>query len=155
MSAYTWANFFNKGCGPVTEIIISGNQKATLVYNCLEGEEITQSARLYKIKKGVRVWAIQQLPYDQLYNLSNGKCQASLLFQGSYHTTINFTCALLSLTVGYDISSRVVDGEYVQIHLIPTKVLITYGDGNQEFSVDGEELIPIGPFKPFPKNLKT
>jgi hypothetical protein len=39
--------------------------------------------------------------------------------------------------------------------LILTKVFITYGDGNQEFSVDGDELIPLGPFKPFPNRFKT
>jgi hypothetical protein len=149
-STYTWASFFNKGCGPVTEIIDNGNQKATLVYHCLYGEEITQSARFYRIEGGVGVWAGQRLPNDQLYNLSNGKCQASLVFLGSDHATINFICALLHLTVGYDISSRVVYGDSIRIHLIPTKVLITYGDGNQEFSVDGDELIPLGPFKPFP-----
>ena len=59
---FTWANFFSKGCSPVTEIINSGNQKAKLVYHCSDGGEIAQSARLYKIKGGVGVWAIQQLP---------------------------------------------------------------------------------------------
>ncbi len=59
---FTWANFFSKGCSPVTEIINSGNQKAKLVYHCSDGGEIVQSARLYKIKGGVGVWAIQQLP---------------------------------------------------------------------------------------------
>ena len=134
---YIWANFFNKGCGPVTEIIDHGNQKVTLAYHCLYGEEITQSARLYRIEGGVGVWACQRLPDDQLHNLSNGKCQASLVFLGSDHATIKFICALLHLTVGYDISSRVDYGDSIRIHLIPTKVLITYGDGNQEFLTGG------------------
>jgi hypothetical protein len=154
-STYTWASFFNKGCGPVTEKIDNGNQKATLVYHCLYGEEITQSARLHKIEGGVGVWASQRLPNDQLYNLSNGKCQASLAFLGSDYATINFICTLLNLTVGYDISSRLVSGDSIRILLKPIKVLITYGDGTQEFSVDGEELIPLGPFKPFTNRLKT
>lgn len=154
-STYTWANFFNKGCGPVTEIIDHGNEEATLVYHCLGGEEITQSARLHRIEGTVGVWAGQRLQIDQLLRLSNGKCQTSLVFLGSDHATINITCALLQLTVGYDISSRVVYGDFIRIHLIPTKVLITYGDGNQEFSVDGDELIPLGPFKSFPNRFKT
>ncbi|UCD88756.1 MAG: hypothetical protein JSW04_09830 [Desulfobacterales bacterium] len=151
---YTWASFFNKGCGPVTDFIENENQKATLVYHCLYGEEITQSARFYKIEGGVSVWESQRLPDDQLYNLSNSKCQASLVFLGSDHATINFTCAILNLTVGYDIANRVIHDDSIQTHLIPNKVLITYGDGTQEFFVDGEQLIPLGPFKPFPHRLK-
>jgi hypothetical protein len=154
-STCTWANFFNKGCGSVTEIIDNVNQKATLVYHCLYSAEITQSARLYRIEGGVGLWASQRLPNDQLHNLSNGKCQASLVFLGSDHATIKFICALLHLTVGYDISRRAVYGDSIRIHLIPTKVLITYGDGNQEFSVDGDELIPLGLLKTFPNRLKT
>jgi hypothetical protein len=147
---YTWASFFNKSCGPLIDFIENGNQKATLVYHCMYGEEITQSARFNKIKGGVRVWASQRLPDDQLYNLSNSKCQASLVFMGSDHATINFTCAILNLTVAYDISNRAIYGDSIRTHLIPKKVLITYGDGTQEFSVNGEQLIPLGPFKPFP-----
>ena len=152
---YTWANFFNKGCGPFIDFVENRNQNATLIYNCLFGEKITQSARLYKVEGGVSVWASQRLPDDQLYNLSNSKCQASLVFMGADHATINFTCALLYLTVGYDTSKRVIYADSIRTHLIPTKVLITYGGGTQEFSVDGEQLIPFGPFKPFPHGSKT
>ena len=150
---YTWASFFNRGCGPITDFIENENQKATLVYHCSNGEEITQSAEFDKIEGGVRVWECQRLPDDQLYNLSNSKCQASLVFLGSDHATINFTCAILNLTVGYDIANRVIHDDSIRTYLTPNKVLITYGDGTQEFSVDGEQLIPLGPFKPFPHRL--
>ena len=126
-----------------------------MVYHCLHGGKITQSARLRIIEEGVGVWVIQRLPKEQLYDLSNGKCQASVVFLGSDHATIKYICALLQLTVGYDISNRSIYSDSIRIRLIPTKVLITYGDGNQEFSVDGDGLIPLGPFKPFTNRLKT
>lgn len=152
---YTWASFFKKGYGPVTEIIEYRNQKAKLVYHCLYGEEVTQSATLYKIRKSFGIWVSQRLTNDKLNNLSNGKCQASLVFLGSDHATINFTCSLLNLTVGYDISSCEVVRDSKRIYLIPIRVLVTYGDGTQEFSVDGEQLIPLGSFKSFSIRLKT
>ena len=153
LSTYTWVNFFNNGCRPVTEIIDNGNQKATLVYHCWNNEKIKQSARLYRIKGGVFVWVSQLLPKDQLRTLSNSKCQASRVFQGSDHVTINFTCALLNLIVGYDISSCLFSDDFIRIGLIPVKVLIIYGNGTQEFSVNGEELIPLGTFQPFVNRL--
>ena len=100
------------------------------------------------------MWAIQPLPKDQLRNLSNSKCQASLVFLGTDHSTINFKCALLELIVGYDISSRVFGDESIRIGLTPTKVIIIYGDGTQEFTVNGEELFPISTFHPFGNRLK-
>lgn len=154
LSAYTWMNFFNNGCSPVTEIIDNGNQKATLVYHCWNDEKVKQSAKLYMIKGGVFVWESELLPKDQLRSLSNGKCQASLVFLGSDHATINFTCAVLNLIVGYDISSRVFCDDSIRIGIIPVKVLIIYGDGTQEFSLNGEELIPLGKFHPFADRLK-
>ena len=48
--------------------------------------------------------------------------------------------ALIDKEKGYDASERFTERDMV---------LITYGDGTQEFGVDEDRLIPLEPFKPF------
>lgn len=149
---YTWSSFFNKNCGPVIEIIDNGKGEATLVFDCSSGKKITQHAILQGIEGTVELWVSHRLSAEKLYELSNAKCQASLLHIGPNKATINFPCALVHMTVGYDITNRVAQGSFTRIRLKPTKTMITYGDGVQEFSVEKGHLIPSAPFEPFPRD---
>jgi hypothetical protein len=62
---------------------------------------------------------------------------------------MKYPCALVHLTVGYDIIGMNTIGGLTEIYLQPNKVLITYGNGLQEFKVEGDDLIPLTPFHPF------
>jgi hypothetical protein len=147
---YTWASFFNSGCGPVTEVIVKGKEEAMLVYNCDNNQDRKQSARWHTNTGSVQLWAASRLPRAELYELSNSKCQAILLYLGAEHATIHFQCALVQMTVQYDISSRMSADSTTYIQLKPAKVLITYVDGVQQFRVEDERLISITPFECFP-----
>jgi hypothetical protein len=129
----------------------NSEDEAILDYQCSSGKEIRQDASRHKRLKELELWAVSDLQLDQLYQLSNGKCRASLLFIGSTHATIEFPCALIRMTVTYDIVSRERIGAASSIQLQPTKALITYSDGFQEFNINEKRLTPRGPFKPFQK----
>ena len=146
---YTWSNFFNNGCGSSIEIELNSEDEATLAYPCSSGKLITQHARRHKRLNEVELWAASELPEEKLYQLSNSKCRASIIYLGVQRVTIKFPCALIHMTVTYDIASREKNNNAIRIHLNPVKALITYGDGVQEFDVKDERLTPLGPFKPF------
>jgi len=113
--------------------------------------KIPQQAKLHAIKNNVELWAAYQMSSEHLYQISSSKCQVSLIYLGPDHATINYPCALVHLTVGYVINSiNTIDGR-IDINLLPNKLLITYSDGIQEFKVEGEDLIPSTPFRPFKK----
>jgi hypothetical protein len=147
--SYTWSSFFNNDCGPTMKFTLTAEDEAILNYQCSNGKEITQDARKHKRLSEVELWAASDLPVEQLYQLSNGKCRASLIYLGPTHATIEFPCALIRMTVTCIIVSRETMGAATLIQLQPTKALITYSDGFQEFRIDEKRLIPRGPFKPF------
>lgn len=147
--SYTWKHFFNNDCGPVKEIYTKSETEAALIYRCSSGKEIVQHTIRYKLEGHVGVWAAALLPRDILYELSNSKCQSSLMYLGIDYVTITFPCAVVHLAVTFNILDRISEGNFTRIHIKPTKVLITYGDGTQEFVVNGENLVPASPFKPF------
>ena len=147
--SYTWSSFFNSDCGPTMKFTLTAEDEAILNYQCSNGKEITQDARRHKRLSEVELWAASDLPVEQLYKLSNGKCRASLIYLGPTHATIEFPCALIRLTVTCIIVSRETMGNTTLIQLQPAKALITYSDGFQEFRIDAKRLIPRGPFKPF------
>ena len=150
-TSYSWSNFFNNHCGPVTEIIKDGYSELAVLYQCANGVKIAQQAKLHAIKNRVELWAAYQISAEQLYQISSSKCQVSLIYIGRDHATINYPCALVHLTVGYVINSiNAIDGR-LDINLLPNKLLITFSDGIQEFNVEGEDLIPSTPFRPFKK----
>lgn len=128
---------------------LNSEAEAILDYQCSSGKEIRQDARRHKRLSEIEMWAVSDLPLEQLYQLSNGKCRASLLFIGSTHATIEIPCALIRMTVTCDIVSRERIGAETLIQLKPTKALITYSDGFQEFNINEKRLTPRGPFKPF------
>ncbi len=128
---------------------LNSEVEAILNYQCSNGKEISQDARRHKRLNEVELWAVSDLPVEQLYKLSNGKCRASLIYLGPTHATIEFPCALIRMTVTCIIVSKETIGAAILILLKPTKALITYSDGFQEFRVDEKRLIPRGPFKPF------
>ena len=128
---------------------VNSEDEAILNYQCSNGKEVSQDARRHKRLGEVELWAASDLPVEQLYKLSNGRCRASLIYLGPTHATIEFPCALIHMTVTCVIVSRETMGDATLIQLEPTKALITYSDGFQEFSVNGKRLTPRGPFKPF------
>ena len=146
---YTWSSFFNDGCGSSIEFEYNSEDEATLVYPCSSGRPISQYARRHPRLNKVQLWAASELPEEKLYQLSNSKCRASIIYLGEQKATIKFPCALIHMTVTYDIASREKNNDVSRIHLNPVKALITYGDGIQEFDVKDERLTPLGPFKPF------
>jgi hypothetical protein len=123
--------------------------EAILNYQCSNEKKISQDARRHKRLGEVELWATSDLPVEQLYQLSNGKCRASLIYLGPTHATIEFPCALIRMTVTCIIVSRETMGAAILIQLKPTKAVITYSDGFQEFNIDEMRLTPRGPFKPF------
>ena len=132
---------------------LNSEDKAILNYQCSAGKTVSQVARKHKRLRGVDLWAASDLPLERLYQLSNSKCRASLIYLGSEHATIEFPCALIHMTVTYDIVSREKSDNVTLIQLKPNKALIIYADGTQEFDVEEERLTPLGPFKPFKKPL--
>jgi hypothetical protein len=148
---YRWSSFFNNDCGPMLQFKLNSEDEATLNYQCSAGKAVNQVARRLKRLREVDLWAASDLPLEQLYQLSNSKCRASLIYIGLVHATIEFPCALIHMTVTYDIVSREKIDDVTLVQLEPRKALITYGDGTQEFSVEEERLTPLGPFKPFRK----
>jgi hypothetical protein len=128
---------------------LHSEDEAILNYQCSSEKEISQDARRHKRLSEVELWVASDLPIEQLYNLSNSKCRASLIYLGSTHATIEFPCALIHMTVTCIILSREMMGDTTLIQLKPTKALITYSDGFQEFRVNEKRLTPRGPFKPF------
>lgn len=128
---------------------LNSEDEAILNYQCSNGKEIGQDARRHKRLGEVELWVASDLPVKQLYQLSNGKCRASLIYLGPTHATIEFPCALIRMTVTCMIVSRETMGAATLIQLKPTKALITYSDGFQEFNINEKRLTPRGPFKPF------
>ena len=147
--SYTWSSFFNYDCGPIMTFTITAEDQAVLNYQCSDGKEISQGATRHKRLNEVELWAVSDLPIEQLYQLSNSKCRASLIYIGSTHATIEFPCALIRLTVTCDIINRELVATAMVIQLQPSKALITYSDGLQEFTIHEERLTPRGPFRPF------
>ena len=156
-TAYTWSSFFNNDCGPAMKFEVYSEDEAVLNYQCSNGKAVNQDAKRHKRLSEVELWAATDLPVEQLYQLSNGKCRASLIYLGPTHATIEFPCALIHMTVTCIIVSKETRGDTTLIQLKPTKALITYSDGVQEFGVNEKRLTPRGPFKPFktPRPLFT
>ena len=148
-SSYTWSSFFNNDCGPAMKFTLNTEYEAVLNYQCSNGIEISQDARRHKRLNEVELWTLSDLPVEQLYKLSNGKCRASLIYLGPTHATIEFPCALIRMTVTCIIVSRAPSGAATLIQLEPTKALITYSDGSQEFRINERRLTPCNPFRPF------
>ena len=148
---YRWSSFFNNDCGPMLKFKLNSEDEAILNYQCSAGKEVSQVARRHKRLKDIDLWAAADLPLEQLYQLSNSKCRASLIYLGPAHATIEFPCALIHMTVTYDIVSREKSAAESLVQLKPSKALIIFGDGTQEFSIEEERLTPLGPFKPFKK----
>ena len=146
---YSWSSFFNNDCGLMPQFKLNSEDDAILNYRCSTGKELSQIARRHKRLRDVDLWAAADLPLEQLYQLSNSKCRASLIYLGPAHATIEFPCALIRMTVSYDIVRREKRGDVILVQLEPNKALIIYADGTQEFSVEDKRLTPLGPFKPF------
>lgn len=123
--------------------------EASLDYTCSNGIVISQSVHRHQRQGDVELWAAKDLPAEQLYQLSRSKCRASLIYLGPAYATIKFPCALVHLTVTCDRVSSKTKDEKTVVQLKPTKVMITYGDGIQEFRLEEDRLVPLGPFKPF------
>ena len=133
---------------------LNSEDEAFLNYPCSNGNVISQMAQKHHQQSGVELWVASDLSIEQLYKLSKSKCRASLIYLGLAYATIKFPCAVVHLTVTCDIvSKQTIDGTLV-IELEPKKVLITYGDGIQEFRIEDDRLMPLGPFKPF-KTART
>jgi hypothetical protein len=147
--SYAWSSFFNSDCGPTLKFEVNSEDEAILNYQCSNGKEIRQTAKRHKRLSEVEIWVASDLPVEQLYQLSNGKCRASFLFLGSTHATIEFPCALIRMTITCDIVRRESTGAATLIQLQPTNALITYSDGFQEFDINEKRFTPRGPFKPF------
>jgi hypothetical protein len=130
---------------------INSEGEAILDYQCSSGKEIRQDARRYKRLSELELWVVSDLPLEPLYQLSNSKCRASLIYLGSGHATVEFPCALIHMTVTYDIVSREKKDDVMRVQLKPDKALMIYSDGIQEFNVEKERLTPLGPFRPFKK----
>ena len=146
---YSWSSFFNNGCGPTLQFKLNSADEASLNYQCSTGKSLSQFARRHKRLRDVDLWTASDLPLDELYQLSNSKCRASLIYLGSAHATVEFPCALIHMTVSYNIVRREKSDDVTLVQLEPSKALIIYSEGTQEFSVEEERLTPLGPFKPF------
>lgn len=146
---YRWSSFFNNGCGPLLQFKLNSEDEAILDYQCSTGKTLSQDARRHKRLRDVDLWAASDLPLEQLYQLSNSKCRAALIYLGPAHATIEFPCALIRMTISFDIVSKEKSDDVTRVQLEPSKALIIYSDGTQEFSVEEEHLTPLGPFKPF------
>ena len=154
---YSWSSFFNNDCGSTLQLKMNSEDEAVLNYQCSTGKTLSQDARRHKRLKDVDLWAVADLPLEQIYQLSNSKCRASLIYLGPAQATIEFPCALVRMTVSYDIVGRENSDNVVMVQLKPNKALIIYSDGTQEFSIEEKRLTPLGPFKPFktPRPLFT
>jgi hypothetical protein len=154
---YRWSSFFNNDCGPTLQFKMNSKDEAILDYQCSTGKALSQDARRHKRLRDVDLWAASDLPREQLYQLSNSKCRASLIYLGPAHATIEFPCALIRMTVSYDIVRTEKSDVVTRVQLEPRKAFIIYSDGTQEFSIEEEHLTPLGPFKPFktPRPLFT
>ena len=146
---YHWSSFFNNDCGPLMKFKLNSESEAILNYPCSNGIVISQTIRRHQQQNDVELWMASDLPFEQLYKLSRSKCRASLLYLGPAYATIKFPCAVVHLTVTCDIVSKETVDTMTVIQLKPAKVLITYGDGIQEFRIEEDRLMPAGPFKPF------
>ncbi len=146
---YRWSNFFNNGCGPMLQFELKSEDEAILRYPCSNDIVVSQFARRQQRQREVELWAASDLPREQLYQLSRSKCRASLIYLGPAHATIKFPCALVHLTVTCNIVSKETLDAMTVIQLQPTKALITFSGGIQEFRFEEDLLIPVGPFKPF------
>lgn len=131
------------------KLSLNSEGTANLDYQCSNEKEIKQDASKHERLGEVELWAASDLPAEQRYQLSNSKCRASLIYLGPTHATIEFPCDLIRMTVTCNIISKETLGAATLIHLQPTKALITYSDGIQEFSIDEKRFTPRGPFKPF------
>lgn len=148
-SGYRWSSFFNNDCGAALQFRLNSEDEAILNYPCSSGKALSQDVRRHKRLGDVDLWAASDLPLEQLYQLSSSKCRASLIYLGPAHATIEFPCALIRMTVSYDIVRREKREGATLVELEPRKALIIYSDGIQEFSVEAGRLKPLGPFKPF------
>ena len=148
---YRWSSFFNNDCGQTLQLKLNSEHEAILNYQCSAGKGVSQVARRHKRVREVDLWAASDLPLERLYELSNSKCRASLIYLGPVHATIEFPCALIHMTVTYDIVSREKKDDVTLVQLEPRRALIVFSDGTQEFSLEEERLMPLGPFKPFKK----
>ena len=128
---------------------LTSEDEAILSYPCSNDIVVSQFARRQQRHREVELWAASDLPVEQRYQLSRSKCRASLIYLGPAHATIKFPCALVHLTVTCDIVSTETLDEMTVIQLQPTKALITFSGGIQEFRFEEDILIPLGPFKPF------
>lgn len=146
---YRWSSFFNDDCSPLMQFNQYSDEEAVLNYPCANGTFISQSLRRHQQQSEVQLWIALDLSPEQLNNLSRSKCRASLIYLGPTHATIKFPCDLVHLTVTCEIINKEKRDDTFLFQLKPTKALITYSDGVQEFRVDGDRLIPLGPFKPF------
>ena len=146
---YRWSSFFNNKCGPILQFNLTSEDEAILSYPCSNGIVVRQFARRQQRQGKVELWITSELPREQLFLLSRSKCRASLIYLGPTHAAIKFPCALVHLTVTCEIVSTESMDATTAFQLNPTKVLITYGDGVQEFRVEEDRLMPLGPFKPF------
>ena len=147
--AYHWSSFFNNDCGPVMHFNPYSDEEASLNYPCANGTFISQSLRRHQQQSEVQLWIASDLPPEQLYQLSRSKCRASLIYLGPTHATIKFPCALVHLTVTCVRVNKEAKDATTVTQLKPVKVMITYSDGIQEFRVEEDRLMPLGPFKPF------
>ena len=146
---YRWSSFFNNKCGPILQFKLNSEDEAILSYPCSDGSNVSQFARRQQKQGEVELWTTSDLPREQLYQLSRSKCRASLIYLGPAHVTIKFPCALVHLTITSDIVIKETLDAMTVIQLQPTKVLITFSDGIQEFRLEEDLLIPLGPLKPF------
>jgi hypothetical protein len=146
---YRWSSFFNNDCGPALQFRLNSEDEAILNYPCSSGKALSQDARRHKRLEDVELWVASDLPLEQLYQLSNSKCRAALIYLGPAHATIEFPCALIRMTVSYDIVSREKMEDATLVQLEPRRALIIYSDGTQEFNVEEKDLTPRGPFRPF------
>ena len=146
---YSWSSFFNNGCGPTLQFKLNSEDEAILNYQCSTGKALSQFTRKHKRLRDVDLWAASDLSLDERYQLSNSKCRASLIYLGPEYATIEFPCALIHMTVSYNIVSREKSDDVTIVQLEPGRALIIYSDGTQEFRVEEERLTPLGPFKPF------
>jgi hypothetical protein len=146
---YRWSNFFNNKCGPMLQFKLNSEDEAILSYPCSNGLVVSQAARLHQQQGKVKLWVTSDLPREQLYQLSRSKCRASLIYLGPVRATVKFPCALVHLTATCDIVNKETMDVMTAIQLQPTKVLITFSDGIQEFRLEEDLLIPLGPLKPF------
>ena len=146
---YSWSSFFNDECGKRMQVRLKNRNKGVLAYGCAGGDR-QQELRRHQDKGKIQFWVADRLADDELYQLSNAKCQAAIVVLGSDYATIHFRCAVVQLTVAYAVmKGRAMEDPAADLWLEPRQALVTYGDGTQQFDVREDMLVPAEPFKPF------